>query len=294
MWASQHYFWQYRNEEKVLIKYGKSFTPIDTSSVPPGIVPKLGIPFSDTLVVVAAYKHPLSEGLVVYKGYEEPFNLNLQHDLSITNIEIPDTILVEYIGSGSFEQGWIHHYSFIDVEIENVGADTVHEYLIQNHERSFCFFCTNYSHIWAIDTLPIAPGEKVTVSLGPFEPHCFQQQPGVICLSVNAPDNKADANYLNDDFCEPFSILIGTSEVNDAFPITIKPNPTSDRIFIDQEKDAPLSVIIINSTGVILDEVRIESSSTELSMAEYQAGLFYLRFENGIGQFVMRRVVVLR
>ncbi|MEO5906394.1 MAG: T9SS type A sorting domain-containing protein, partial [Saprospiraceae bacterium] len=294
LWASENYFWQYRNEEQMLIKYGNSFTPIDTTIVPPGIMPRVGIHFSDTLVVVAFYNHPISEGVVIYRGHEEPFNLNLALDLGIINIEIPDTVLVKFIGSGSFEHGWIHYYAFIVVEIENFGTDTVHQYLIQNHERSFCFMCTNYSHVWAIDTLPIAPGETVTVSLGAFEPHCFQQEPGSICLTVHSPDHKADANYLNDDFCKPFSILINTSNVSDPFPITLKPNPTSDLVILEQEKGEPLSVFIINSTGMTLEKLNMVATSTEIPLDNYPSGLYYLRIENAKGQVVMKKVVVIK
>lgn len=282
VWLSKEFYWLASSNQNAVIQLDTQFMPVDTHLLPPGISPVFGIVQSGEMTCIAEYYNNFTKGIVTYKGAEENIDFELPQDIGITSVEIPDTVLVEYINA-PWGGGWIHHYEYINVEVTNFGQDTVFNYLIQGDDISQCFWCYSGLPIWVVDSFPIAPGATVKIALGSFVPDCLQSDPGMICLSTVSPNLKADGNYLNDRHCDTYSVLVPTKELPDKNEIHFGPNPAQDyvNIIIDTPNNQKIKFIDVYGRQVM--DVQMSSSFEEINIEHLPAGLYSVLVSNDDG-----------
>lgn len=262
--------------------------------IPPGVNPIWGTSSDDNVFVLTNYLIEVSRGLLVYTGGESNFHFRLRENIGILNIDIPDSVELYYVNNGIFGGGWYHFYDFVDVEVFNYGLDTVHNFYIQDPSPEWCFMCSEEHNIWNIDSIPIPPWESVTISLGSYQPKCQFHEPGKLCLYALGPNDNADAAYVNNRSCQPFSIIIATNNPSVQFPVTIRPNPATDLIYFENDGQAfkPLTAYIYDITGVMLYVIRVDSYPLEFAVTEMPAGIYYIKLIDHENKVDIRKLVI--
>ena len=229
----------------------------------------------DSIVFSAGmYYNWHSRNIVAFSGDEEDVAFTLPQDIGVTDIEIADTILVEYLSLPFWGGGWIQHFDFINLEVTNFGLDTVREFTIKNQAVSQCGWCSHYNPSWKIDSLVLLPGSSANISLGAFQQSCIYNNLSELCLTSILPNDKADGNYLNDEFCEPFSILIGTETITENVSFVLRPNPAQDYVNIITEDPNGQKVQFIDMYGRQVMNVLVKSSFEEINIEQLPVGLY--------------------
>jgi PKD repeat protein len=88
---------------------------------------------------------------------------------------------------------------------------------------------------------------------------------------------------------------VGLNEEMLSLGIKIYPNPASDIITIEKESDNISKAIIYAANGKIIDEIELSSVSTQISIQNWNSGIYFLHFVNKNNEFLFtKRLSVLK
>jgi len=293
-WPVANEYWAASGSQQEVTRFDAGFTPLAVFPLSVGIDPVLGISIENEMIVGATYSNGMNVGMQLFKTDSAEVDFELDQDIAIQSISIPDSVVVEYLNEPFYGAGWIHHYDFIYVDVINHGPDTIFNLIIQDHATTHCYFCHSAFNRWYIDSVAIAPGMTSTISLGSYVPVCLYNEPGELCLTVLSPNDEADGNYLNDSQCQPFSILISAKDVLPPSPLVITPNPAMEEVYLDLS-GLPMGdnqVTIFNMAGQLMDVLRMLPGENKIVVDGYQSGMYILRLLDSEGHYYIQRFVV--
>ncbi len=294
VWVSPKYFWGYSSLLNGVMQFDTLFGPLDTFSVARGFQPRVGIAKDSTLFMVGQYSNELNAGIVPIKYSENNPQFQFPRDIGVTQVDVADSILVDFVNAPFWGGGWYEHYDYINVEVTNFGNDTVHGYWIESKTTSACGFCYYLNPSWWIDTLPLPPGEKVWIALGAHLAECTWGTPVSICMTAYAPDHKADNDYENDSACDTYSFIVGTAELRAPMRISIHPNPAFDLVYIDISSLPPGAnqISIFNMAGQKMDTFQMMSGGSRIPVEGYSSRIYLLHLMDSEGGYYIQRFVV--
>ena len=83
---------------------------------------------------------------------------------------------------------------------------------------------------------------------------------------------------------------VGLKELNDISGISVFPNPTNDNVTIQLEniQDGQQTLELLDATGRILSTQLLNGTSTNLSLTNYENGMYIIRISNGAKQSIHR------
>ena len=94
--------------------------------------------------------------------------------------------------------------------------------------------------------------------------------------------------------CDTSYIVLSAEDLNSNIDISISPNPTKGRIFVDNHQESVniKSVTIFNFQGSILNHhPNISGKHFEIPFTEYLQGIYILQFELDNGQFFSKKII---
>lgn len=83
---------------------------------------------------------------------------------------------------------------------------------------------------------------------------------------------------------------VGLNDFNDIVGISIFPNPTNDQVTVRLEnlQDGQHTLALIDATGRLLIKQLINENSTNLSLSNYESGVYFIQISNGNKQSIHR------
>ncbi len=289
------FIWAIQGSNKI-IRLDTAFNPLDTFVLSPGIEPVICLPLDDgKIVCVGHYHNTNSWGTLLFKADEEEINFSLPQDIGITGISVNDTIMAHPYQN--YHWGIDFTIDSIWLDVTNFGPDTVTKFTISSPERWSCFWCNDYSPVWNIDSLVIAPGETSHFFLGSYYSDCLEigGSSWTICFSTVAPNEKADGNFLNDTICHRFSMLItGSENVLPDLSVRIRPNPAGDFIYIECDKgiDEKRFGSIYDVTGNRVQNFEFKSQMEKIPVTDFASGLYFVVIYNSKGTVTTKKILV--
>jgi hypothetical protein len=103
-----------------------------------------------------------------------------------------------------------------------------------------------------------------------------------------------DGNYvLTQGFQQPGLVLVGVEDFDEQFSnIKVYPNPTSDYVRLDLNVDIQnLSYRVLNASGKIIENKKIQDPSTRVSFTEVESGLYLIHLMDGEKTMKIFRIV---
>lgn len=116
---------------------------------------------------------------------------------------------------------------------------------------------------------------------------------GPIDHGVNATDLTALKNFRDFVFSPSTSIPTSISNITDKLEVSIYPNPTTDKLFINFENTTNKAdkLAITDLTGKIISETNL-SNSNEINVSNIAKGIYFLRFYNKEAILANRKIVI--
>ncbi|WP_146194127.1 T9SS type A sorting domain-containing protein [Brumimicrobium oceani] len=175
-----------------------------------------------------------------------------------------------------------------DVMIKNYGNKTLESCRI-NHKISpgVCGY-TYYTE--QFENLNLAPNDSMWVSLGFMHNNTYYFTDSTIsldiCVYTSHPNSKTDLNVPNDNYCE--EIIFGTLDLleNEIDEVKIYPNPASEFLNIELDKEN-LSYSIINMQGVLIDNGNVNAKQIDVS--KLSSGMYVLQLSSKDGNLNYRK-----
>lgn len=292
VWSFDTLYYAYQPELQQVDVLDTFFNIISSYPVLKGYTPKFGYQFGDKIMTAGPYTNNLNIWSYLQQTDAEELNFQRQKDIGITDIEIADSILVEYVNEPFFNGGWYRYYDYIHVEVTNYSLDTIDNYVIENTVGSGCEWCVYEFKTWYIDSLPIPPGQTVRIELGPYLQPCTFERPKEICLRTILPEDGVDAEVDNDMFCQSYSITIPTEELVPQIYFEIAPNPAHHSIKVSLEASSSITydASVLTIDGILLSKNKV-NGSFQLAVDNFSPGLYLLQISNEEGSIIKRFAV---
>lgn len=136
--------------------------------------------------------------------------------------------------------------------------------------------------------LGLLPGMSIWRDFGDIIADFQPAAPTAFCFWTSAPNESPDGNHDDDVYCH--TLLVGTGEPLQQFPLGISPNPAADALTIElPEGFAAGNWEVFNSTGqlVATGTNKAGEPTIEVTTAHFPNGLYMLRAGRGSAKFVV-------
>ena len=288
IWTGAGNYYAFQASEQQVDVFDTLFSIVESYPVLKGYDVKVGLQNDEKIATAGTYSNNLNRWTYFQQTSTTEPTFDRSPDIGITNIEIADTIYVEYYNLPA-NGGWFRYYDYINVEVTNYSNDTISEFVIENDVLSNCFWCDYEYHTWEITDQPIPPFSTVHVALGQYTQPCTAFRPKDICLRTILPEYGVDANFENDKFCQPYSITIPTNEVPRDYHVEVFPNPTitSLNVRIEGLAENDFEITVYNMSGQLMEQFDT-AESFEIPVTDYSPGIYLLHIAGESGRIVKR------
>ena len=246
----------------------------------------------------AKFNFTLSESSLTTVATIRPFTYNKpKNDVAIENITYqnnPPKIVKTHDILGIPGSRYDINLGNISVKITNTGSDTIKSVSINTQHECFYIICPwDIHNNWDFDKLKLAPGESTIVTLPNVTVGSIPKIANdKFCFWVSNVNNKPDANPDNDYSCAPFAITVATNDIveNDGHT-KVFPNPTSDELTINSDKNPIQNVTIFDVAGRKVFSQTIDNQmNVSFSVASFQKGMYLVLVKNAEGRTVHKIV----
>jgi hypothetical protein len=188
----------------------------------------------------------------------------------------------------NFPQTPVYYIRFdsVFVTLHNYGADLLDEATINGF---FGIFYPNCSQVYVykrtFTDLQLPPGGSQEIYLEVFNTEYALGVPSQyqLCFWTTLPNGLLDTDAGNNSTCLNVPVLVSSSEAMAVEPVGIFPNPATDRVRLEWEKQGagPAWVRIFDQTGRQVHESREETGVCSVQVDHWPPGLYTVEIAAG-------------
>ncbi len=266
----------------------------DTFSMPDGIQLKSMVVINETIILGGNYISITGTSIFFHTTDAGQFIFDIKKDVSLESVSIEQPIFYSFEPFGD-PWGFNIPYKNVAVTLANTGQDTIQALTILYGNGSGCLFCQGESHRWGFDSLNFYPGLQMDFALGDFSVLCITQAPSKFCLSITTADSLPETDQLNNRLCIDVDAFLTSVKEAGSIAYSVSPNPADKfiTIHIDDAGMAPYQAVIINGNGLATERFELTEQTTQISLADYLPGIYFLQIRNENGFLISEKISVI-
>ena len=200
--------------------------------------------------------------------------LNQLDTLYDFSLNVGDSVLFDLYG---MYQEWLHI-----IEVDSIQIDG-QDYKRQKFAEPVINAFDVLNEVW-IEGIGSIHGP-----LFPNNPLKFSQEiPDSMLVTCSFSDNQEVWQHPSYSNCY-VNIVLSLNRL-EALDLNIYPNPFSDKVFFENNKNERISLSIINSTGQDVKRIDISDKNVSIDLSDLEDGIYVLRLSNGKGVKTLKMI----
>jgi hypothetical protein len=214
-------------------------------------------------------------------------------DVSLTEVAIPDTILVERPLGVYYAIQYV--FDTIQIGLHHEGSDTLFNCKIE-FDWSSGGLCGYYRESWLIDSIAIPPGGDKTILITDFitDTIYYETRPP-FCFWAESPNGIPDPDPTNNKACNTPNLVLSTNDIPQEL-IDIVPNPASAECYIAGIADdgKVWQVQFYSLQGMLEKSVNISSIQETIPIADLPEGMHIIHVAGRNGLRAIAKLIIQR